>query len=142
MRRTTTLIMMSLLVVSMLVLATGCAGSNPLMGSWHLVEVQGRDVSDEGVVKVLAEDHFAFGRPDSRSGVFAGGGTYDLDGATYRETVAYHSIGKLVGRTLEFDCRVEDGLWHHKGHFHVGDEWFDIDEVWERIGDGSAQPRP
>jgi hypothetical protein len=131
-------------VLAVLVILGGCASQGRLAGSWRLIEAQGRDATDRNVVKILNEDHFAFGRRDLQHGVFAGGGRYELDGSTYRETVAYHSLPALVGQTLEFECRLEDDLWYHQGRFQAGDEWFAISEVWRRIGDdeGVAQPRP
>jgi hypothetical protein len=121
--------MRSFLLVSALLLLTGCSATSPLVGSWARVE----DHSAGRSVKVLAEDHFAFGRAGAEDCATAGGGTYTYRDGRYAETIAYHWMPELVGRTIEFDCRIEDDLWYHSGEIRLGNTVLTINEVWKRI---------
>lgn len=121
--------MRSLLLISALLLVTGCSATNPLIGTWAMVE----DDAADGAVKVLAEGHFAFGRAGAADCATAGGGTYTYRDGRYTETVSYHWMPELVGRTIEFDCRIEDDLWYHSGEVRLGNRVLTINEVWKRI---------
>ena len=111
----------------------GCAGSRPpLEGVWEKME-SGSQVSENAIVKILADGHFAFGKQVADGAtVWSGGGYYDYVDGKYLETVTYHSIPTLVGMTIEFDCDITDGEWLHEAEFEVRGEKFHIDEVWHR----------
>jgi len=129
-----------LLLVLLTALLTGCAGSSgDLRGSWLLVQRQGEDL-DVGdppgpgdIVKVLCDDRFAFGSQNEPGEVFGGGGSWRRDGDTYVETIRYHTHPELVGAVAVFDCRVEDGVWHHVGRCESGGQRYAIDEVWRKL---------
>lgn len=111
-----------------------CAGSRPsLDGVWEKVDPDPARPQRQ-TVKILTDGHFAFGTqsPDGQHN-WSGGGTYTLDGNLYTETIAYHWIPSLVGRSISFTRDVKDGLWYHKAVFDVDDRHFNIDEVWRRV---------
>jgi hypothetical protein len=120
-------------------LLSGCAASRPpLDGAWECLTPP--PASEETrTVKILADGRFAFGRQSlDGATVYAGGGTYHYSEGEYVETVSWHWLPVLVGQTIVFDCRLEDGLWYHRATFEVGGRQFDIDEVWRRVG----EPKP
>ncbi len=121
----------------MLVLCLGgCTAARPnLEGAWRLVE-SGRREPEVPLVKVLVDGRFAFGNQSADGALpVAGGGRYLRDGDTYVEIVEYHWLPNLVGATIPFTCRVEDGRWHHEAHFERDGARFHIVEVWQRIDD-------
>lgn len=112
----------------------GCAGSAPSVeGVWEKITPASRS-NDAPAVKILTDGYFAFGRQvDEGMVAWAGGGTYQRDGDKYTETIAYHAIPSLVGRTIEFHIEFRDGQWYHTADFMAGGERFHIEEVWQRL---------
>lgn len=126
-------VLVGLVLAVLAAVLAGCSQTpHPLVGTWELIEQEGRPVGAPHPVKIVTESHFAFGYPDA-TGVFAGGGTVDLAGDSYRETIVYHSEAFLVGRSLEFTDTVEDGLWRHSGAFDLEGSALRINEVWRRV---------
>ncbi len=126
-----------------LTLLPACASTRgALDGAWECIQPAPR-TPDQREIKVIADGHFAFGVPSSGPGLTAGGGTCAYDGHRYTETVEYHWVPALVGRTIVFDCTLKDGLWTHKAVFEAGGQRFNIDEVWRRVGtpkpDGTSE---
>lgn len=122
------------LLLLVLAALTGCAGSGPSVeGVWQKVTpVAPRD--DAPAIKLLTGGHFAFGTElEQGRYIWAGGGTYTHTGELYTETVTYHSIPSLVGRTIEFKCIFRNGLWYHTADFEAGGEEYHIEEIWERL---------
>lgn len=137
------------LVLAAAMLGAGCATSpGPLAGSWVVVNYTGERPDPDGLptgtagraVKILTSDRFAFGNM-SGSDVFSGGGRYELEGDTYRETIEYHWVPELVGKTVEFDCEIDGDLWYHTGTFRVEGRDFRIREVWRRLQPAPERPR-
>ena len=124
----------SLAVVLVLILMGGCAAkTHPLVGSWRLVEYNGRPASEE-MVKLVTPTRFAFGREDGE-GVWAGGGRVEVTRSVYTEIIEYHSKSKLVGVVADFSYDLKDGRWIHKGTIRTDQGDVGVDEVWERIED-------
>ena len=117
-----------LLLGAVLLTFVGCSATRPpIEGAW-------RKVTDDehAAVKVLSDGHFAFGN-QSGDGAWSGGGTYTYEEGTYTETVTYHSVPSLVGKTIAFECIIVDGEWLHKAQFESEGRSFQIDEVWRRV---------
>jgi hypothetical protein len=125
--------------VAMLLLISACATSGSrLDGVWECVTPAPAS-AESRAVKILADGHFAFGRPSvDGTGADAGGGTYRYEDGKYAETVIWHWVPALVGQTIVFDCALKDGLWYHRATFEAQGERFDIDEVWRRV----REPKP
>jgi len=118
---------------AVVLLATGCGGSAKMFeGTWELVDAGG-DPPNAPSTKVLNADHFAFGGETADGRVWAGGGTYRVEDGKYIETVEYHSIPALVGKSLIFDFRLDGDRWYHSGDFEAGGRKFHIQEVWKRV---------
>jgi len=131
------------------VVAAGCATApNPLMGSWVVESYTGERPAPNApapdpaqrAVKILTRDRFAFGDQQGTE-MFAGGGRYEWEEGVYRETVEYHWMPDLVGKTLEFDCRLDGDLWYHTGTFRFGGRDLVIREVWRRLDPASEGMR-
>lgn len=128
-----------LIASTTLTLLTACASTrHALDGAWECVQ-PAPNTPAEREVKVIADGRFAFGVASGGPLVVAGGGACAYDGHQYTETVEYHWIPALVGRTIIFDCTLEGGLWRHEASFEAGGRQFHIDEVWRRVG---STPRP
>ncbi len=117
-------------MVLALVALAGCASTaSQLTGTWVMLDDHGEPTNK---IKLLTEDHFAFGAMDGRD-VWAGGGTWELADDVYFETIDYHVHRNLIGETLRFDCRLEDGMWYHEGRFEAGGRKYNIVEIWKRL---------
>lgn len=133
----------ALLVVAGLVFAgLGCSQApKGLVGAWEMVGSElAADSTAAGVpdplvsVKVLSDGHFAFGRMTVLGEVWAGGGLYSYDGrGHYSEFITYNSIPALVGKKIDFTCRLRGDLWYHDASSTVDGERIEIHEVWRRI---------
>ena len=118
-------------LVGVLLAFVGCASpGGMLIGTWEMLDENGES---KGKTKILSEDHFAFGSQTGPKSIWAGGGTWVYYDGVYIEVVQYHSAAAVVGKTLDFDCRVEDGIWYHEGWFEAGGENFHVDEVWRKL---------
>lgn len=121
--------------------ALGCSQApRDVVGAWELVSESTADSTQAGIpdplvaVKVLSEGRFAFGRMTAAGEVWAGGGLYSYDGhGHYSEFITYHSMPELVGRRIDFTCRLEGDLWYHDGSAAVEGGRVEIHEVWGRI---------
>lgn len=132
---------MRLVVPILLLLVAACEGGpaaerGPLVGAWQMVEGTYTDADTTMTVttpqvKILTDEHFAFGRMNP-NGAFAGGGRYTFDGSTYTEIIEYHSDTLALRRgQIAFEARLEgDSLWYHSGN--IGEN-FHLEEVWRRV---------
>ena len=105
-------------------------------------------------MKVITKTHFAFVREESNRGVkemtspadslqafrtmFAGGGTYTLQGMTYTENFEYFADPAYVGRSVSFTCRTEGNRLYQNGIFPIlrnGQRVRDakLEEIYRRI---------
>ena len=123
-----------ILIMSMLVLSTGCGGSKSVKGTWEMIYPESKDgTAAQKHIKIVSDTHFAFGSPAARGEIFAGGGTYTLSDTTYTEFIQYHTLPALVGQRLEFKYYIEDDKWFHTGSFTIGGHRFTVNEIWQRI---------
>jgi hypothetical protein len=88
----------------------------PLEGSWELVSAKWPQGNLPGeysgaVLKIYSSGNFVFvGRTSDKSGAVQeryGGGTYALRGEDYSETITYHVVQRLVGKTVRFHVVVQ-----------------------------------
>ena len=84
-------------------------------------------------IKILTSTHFAFGFQDTDSTILAGGGTYQYEGETYSEIIEYHTVTELVGKTIDFNIRLEEDKWYHSGTLILDGEEVTMEETWERV---------
>jgi hypothetical protein len=106
-----------------------------LDGTWELVSgqplpPQARDI------KILSGGHFMFAAYDTETGkpLYAAGGTYELDGDTYREHVDFASekiAAGLVGKDQAFTVEVDGDTFTQTGNLSNGKP---LIEKWKRIG--------
>ena len=120
----------------------GCGHpSGKLVGAWEMefpssapTERLGAEkIAGGKPVKILTDTHFAFGSTGAGGMMYAGGGTYTLDGDTYTEVIEYHFNPMLIGQTVSFTCRLQGERWYHSGIFEIDGERFNIEEIWRRI---------
>ncbi len=127
------------IVVAALLLTASVSSAVSLEGAWVRVW-PAPDVTDSPPVKILAGAHFAFGEQSADgSTALAGGGTYKVVGDVYLETIEYHYMPELIGQTIAFSCRIQDGQWHHAAQFTIDGRQFDIREIWQKIEDTASQ---
>lgn len=116
--------------------------SSALNGAWRF----GARVNDEGVagerrgadsprqtMKILSGKYFQWAAFNYETGQFSGtgGGTYQLKGDQYTETIRFFSRdNNRVGMSLTFECTVKGPDWYHKGKGTTGNP---VSEVWEKI---------
>jgi len=116
----------------------GCAHtSNPLVGSWRLVPSGGEPITEDGdaeaTIKILNDNHFAFGIMTPEGECFGGGGRYEYAEGSYTEMPEYHSLPSLIGQRLTFRCELKGDLWYHSGSFDSEGRKIEVREVWKRI---------
>ncbi len=127
-------------LASLLLLFSSWSMAGDLTGAWELEyaiykndkgEVVG-EIKDKATLsrKVLSDNHFTFITWD-KTGKFivAASGTYNLNGEDYTEVIDSTSEARLMGKTYEFNCKLKDGVWIHKG---LEDGVF-IEEHWRRL---------
>lgn len=116
--KTTAIIIIPLLALlaGSVVAADTPSTKGPLEGTWEMTSAKwtenGKEMSSlPGTVsgsqlKMYSKGYFAFvGRfkeGDKPATDSYGGGTYTLNGEDYSETIQYHTVTGLVGRTLHF----------------------------------------
>ena len=112
---------------------------SPLQGTWERVSARvihpDRTYEEQyppgkRLMKILTRKHFAFGQ-QSEDGqeAYAAGGEYVLDGGTYTETFTYHVSPDMYGKTIRFDCKLENDVWQISGI--IGR--YRLEETWHRI---------
>jgi hypothetical protein len=71
-----------------------------------------------------------------KSVCLTGGGIYTYDGrGHYTEFLTYHSLPHLVGKRIDFTCRLDGDLWYHDAVYEVDGATAEIHEVWRRLHD-------
>ena len=112
-----------------------------IQGLWSIVSYT--DVNGEektwmrSKYKFIVANRFAWMdfSPEKKEFYGSGGGTFELDGNTYKEALEYYySDPRLVGDTIVFHCRLEGNRWYHRGSWRTPDGYIFINEVWERVG--------
>ena len=104
-----------------------------LIGTWVLI---GTPTDPNAIPATGGRFKFFTGRhwcitqaaPQTGQTIFHHGGTYQLNGDEYVETVEYAnaSTTNLIGRTFKFTCKIEGNTLTQSG---IGNPW---KEVWKR----------
>lgn len=77
-----------------------------------------------------------------------GGGTYDTKENKYIEHVKFYypSDHDVLGQTIPFNVKMEDGKWEHTGYYdekdnqqEETDDSVKIEEIWVRYGNGESK---
>lgn len=116
----------------------------PLNGAWRFsarVDEDGqpgerRVPGPRKTMKILSGSRFQWAafNTETRRFMGTGGGTYQLADNTYTENILFFSRDDdKVGISLEFQFKIEDDEWYHKGHGTTGKP---VHEVWERVDGG------
>lgn len=103
-------------------------------GSWKLISLNGKAVNDKEYVRIYQDGYFAFGGKELKGDRFldAGGGTYEIKGDRYAETLDFYtSDPQRIGKTIEYkikatsnEIRIEESV---AGEKKVA--------VWQKISD-------
>ena len=103
-------------------------------GAWKLISLNGQSVNDKEYVRIYQDGYFAFGGKEIEGNKFldAGGGTYDIKGNRYSETLDFYTpdpqrLGKTVNYNIEITAdkiTIEESV---AGNKNVA--------VWQRISD-------
>jgi len=106
-----------------------------LDGTWELVSSQPLPQGARDI-KILSDGHFMFAAYDQATGdpLYAAGGTYQLDGASYVEHVDFASekiAAGLVGKDQSFMIEVDGDTFTQKGTLSNGKP---LTEKWKRLG--------
>ncbi|MEO1053465.1 MAG: hypothetical protein AAFX87_22715 [Bacteroidota bacterium] len=135
--------------------ANPTAPANPLEGKWKLVErkfdpdtVFVKTPDTVGYYKMITGNSFVWYNYDQDGSNLIGmaGGTYTLQGESYTEDIEfYYPPGvNILGTTIPFKIKVEDGKWHHSGFIQereldegVGDyvvtQERRLEEIWIKV---------
>lgn len=105
-----------------------------IRGAWKLISLNGKAVQGKEYVKIYQDGYFAFGGKQIAGDKFldAGGGTYEIKGDRYSETLDFFTpdpqrIGKIVDYNIEITgdkIKIEESV--------SGDKKV---EVWQKISD-------
>lgn len=87
-----------------------------ITGTWKLVygetkekdSVTVKDLSKTDFIKIINTDHFAFfNQPKgTKEGFYGGGGSYTLEGNSYKETLDYVAIDEIRGHEFPFTVEI------------------------------------
>jgi hypothetical protein len=83
-------------------------------------------------IKIMTGDRFQWAAINTATGEFfgTGGGTYTFKDGRYTEQIEFFSRdSSRVGMSLNFEGKVTDGDWHHRGKSSKGDP---IYEIWSK----------
>ena len=111
------------------------AKKRQLDGTWELVSGQ---PLPEGArdIKIISEGHFIFVAYDTEKGkpLYTGGGTYILNGSSYREHIDFASDeisgAGLVGKDQLFTVKVDGDRFTQTGTLSNGKG---LSETWKRV---------
>ncbi|NMM50841.1 hypothetical protein [Marinigracilibium pacificum] len=90
---------------------------NNLRGTWKMVygeirendSLQIKDLTNIDFVKIINDNHFAFFNQaqDNPNAFYAGGGSYELNGNKYVETLSYTNADALKGHSFPFTIELK-----------------------------------
>jgi hypothetical protein len=161
MRRSIPQVLISLALVTVCGLVIAAArepdSGNRLVGTWRMVSFKYGDAAqsspapaDTVHLKHVTPTHFTVVSYDARTRQVTrvGGGSYSLQGRSYKEQVEYalsDSFNNLLRKEQSFTWELKDDRWIHSGSLSSG---LKIEEVWERVQgrqqlarNGSKEPR-
>lgn len=78
-------------------------------GSWKLISLNGNTVDDNEYIRIYQDGYFAFGGKQIKGDKFldAGGGTYEIKGNRYTETLDFYTPDpQKLGKILEYKIEV------------------------------------
>ncbi|MBS3738891.1 MAG: hypothetical protein KGY51_07845 [Psychroflexus sp.] len=97
-------------------------------GEWKTIEDKPRKS-----LKMLTDNYYQVIGLNSQTGEFFGssGGKWTYENGKHNEIVHFFSKNPdMVGQTLSFDKKINDGIWHHDGNSSEGDY---IQERWKKF---------
>lgn len=112
-----------------------------LLGTWKLTAIKRGDEAqtlspEHTTVKHVTAGSFAVFTFDKTGKVVRSfGGKAGMQGDKYVETIEYvqlDSMKPLLHRELAFECKLTEGVWHHRKATKAGEM---LDESWERVQD-------
>lgn len=112
----------------------GLLYAQSLEGAWKMTQQDGQPVTDKEYVKIYQDGYFAFGAKENNGNKFigAGGGEYELNGATYTETLDFFTMDStLVGSKTEYNFNRQAGTIVITSKV----DGKTLVETWERVGD-------
>jgi hypothetical protein len=111
-----------------------------LVGTWELVSEKWDDAktftsppAERKSLKFVTPTHFIWVWVDPKQKISNSmGGTYQLDGTSYIETVQFAAEGmdQYVGKQQKFTARIEGDKWIHSGVLSGGQK---LEEIWKRV---------
>ena len=116
------------------------SGANPdtVVGTWRLVSAKenGKAIdvpAGTTILKHCTPTDFIFVYYNQQGLItVAGGGRYSLTGNHYAETVEYgygEGMAPYIGKTQDFNLRIDGQRWYHSGTETNGNT---VEEIWER----------
>ncbi|MGY5850688.1 hypothetical protein [Salegentibacter sp. F14] len=124
--------------------------NDALTGNWVITgrkrndEMRTMNPGDRRTVKILSGGRFQWIAFNSATKEFygTGGGTYLAEDGKYIENIEFFSRDdSRVGASLEFEYKVKNGIWHHKGTSSKGDPiyeiWSPYSEAYQKRNKGS-----
>lgn len=102
------------------------ATKHPIEGSWKMVyadirendSIQVKDLSNTDFIKIINASHFAFFNQDrgTSENYNAGGGSYTLIGADYKETLDFINAPDYRGHIFPFKIEIKGDSLIQQGH--------------------------
>ena len=113
------------------------AKTSQLEGTWEMVSGYGaiRPAQGRRQIKIFSRGHFVFALYNTETGklIWAGGGTYTLNGTSYTEHVDFMSeaiSAGIAGKDQSFTVTVEGDTLTQKGRLSSGEK---LNETWKRV---------
>ncbi|MDZ4701223.1 MAG: hypothetical protein SH809_16045 [Rhodothermales bacterium] len=108
------------------------AASNPLVGAWEFVSsrivlpdtiVNVETIANQKGLYLASNSHWAFvsSTSDGSKLLFAGRGTYTIEGNSYKESVQFHTFSEVIGSTIEFEFDIKGDTLTKAGYLPVWD---------------------
>ena len=116
-------------------------GRGKLEGTWECVSYKSGEETrfsefpkNEKHIKLITPTHFTWVTydVDKKKALSTAGGTYSLEGDSYKEQIEFAGEGveELAGKEQSFKIKVEGNKWSLSGVLSSGVK---IEEVWKRV---------
>ena len=122
---------MKKLLILPILFCFGILSGQNLEGSWKLINMDGEDVTDREVVKIIQDNYFALGSKEIGTNKFLGaaGGEVTLEGETLTEIRDFDTYdAEEIGAIHEYNL-----IWDGEDKIEVSDG--NQTKVWERISE-------
>ena len=117
---------------------TASAQKSSLVGTWKSVSskiiTEGKTTEDEGgeAISIFTSTHHTFfamsaGKKEFRAGFVA---RIEVNGNRFTETIEYTSLVEGIGKTFQYEYRIEGGKLYQTG---TGRDGSKIESVWQRV---------